>query len=83
MAFSTVLADLVVCSSHYFYFIILGFFIARAFKLRYLSPVRDIPALSFIHTISRLGKVREILSGDTHLRQLEAHRKYGRVVHIC
>jgi hypothetical protein len=56
----------------------LSFFALRAWKRRYLSPLSDVPSLNFLSTISRLGKVREVLSGKTHLTQLEAHRKYGK-----
>lgn len=56
----------------------LSFFALRALKRRYLSPLSDFPSLNFLSTISRLGKAREVLSGKTHLTQLEAHRKYGR-----
>lgn len=58
-------------------FLLLALFILRALKRRYLSSVSDVPALSFISTISRLGKVQEVLSGKTEKTQLEAHRKYG------
>ena len=56
---------------------LIAFFILRALKRRYLSPVSDVPALNFLSTISRLGKVKEILSGDCEKRALQAHRKYG------
>jgi hypothetical protein len=53
------------------------FFLTRALFRRYFSSVSDVPAISFLATISRLGKVREVLSGKTEINQLEAHRKYG------
>jgi hypothetical protein len=57
---------------------VVAFFLLRALKRRYLSPVSDVPALNFLSTISRLGKVREVLSGKTEKTLLEAHRKYGK-----
>jgi hypothetical protein len=56
---------------------LVAFFVLRAFKRRYLSPVSDVPALNFLSTISRLGKVREVLSGHGEKTILEAHRKHG------
>jgi hypothetical protein len=57
--------------------LIVLYFLTRALFRRYFSSVSDVPPISFLATISRLGKVREVLSGRTEINQLEAHRKYG------
>ncbi|OCK74442.1 cytochrome P450 [Lepidopterella palustris CBS 459.81] len=67
--------------SHWF-LLAASFLVLRAFKRRYFSPVSDVPAISFLATISRLGKVRDVLSGHIEQTQLEAHRKYGSIVRI-
>lgn len=80
MAYLNISTHIFVLLRDNFVYLVLAFFVTRAIKRRYLSHMRDIPALGFLHTISRLGKVREVLSGNTHIRQLEAHRKYGMLV---
>lgn len=58
-------------------FVIVLFFILRAIKRRYFSALSDVPG-EFLASISRLGKVKEVLSGCTEKTQLELHRKYGK-----
>jgi hypothetical protein len=58
--------------------VVASFFLVRALKRRYLSPVRDVPAVSFLATISRLGKAKEILSGHVQQTLLDAHRQHGK-----
>jgi hypothetical protein len=77
MAFSALLTLTLLTLRDYWLLLSLSFFLLRAIKRRYFSAISDVPPLNFLATISRLGKVREVLSGHTHLTQLEAHRKYG------
>ena len=77
MAVSDSFFHLLEVTKDYWVLIVLSFFVLRAFKRRYLSPVSDVPALNFLSTISRLGKVQTVLSGHNHHTQLAAHRKHG------
>ena len=77
MALSDSLLQFLGAFQDYWFLIVISFFVLRALKRRYLSPVSDVPALSFLSTISRLGKVQTVLSGYNHHTQLAAHRKHG------
>ena len=78
MGTSDSLLHILEISKDYWPLIVLSFFILRALKRRYLSPVSDVPALNFLSTVSRLGKVQTVLSGYNHHTQLAAHRKHGK-----
>ncbi|KAL7276059.1 hypothetical protein RUND412_000975 [Rhizina undulata] len=73
--------SLVTAIKNYWFAFIVAYYVLRAFKRRYLSNLRNVPG-PFLASISRLNKVREVLSGVTEKTQLELHRKYGPIVRI-
>lgn len=53
----------------------------RALFRRYATPLRRYPG-PFLASITRLWKVRSVISGRTHLEHIALHRKYGPIVRI-
>jgi glucan phosphoethanolaminetransferase (alkaline phosphatase superfamily) len=64
-----------VISSHLI-LVLLALFVARFFYKRYATSLRKVPG-PFVASFTRLWKLWQLYKGDTHLTNIELHRKYG------